>query len=131
MPQLKWDRKSPNGTSEGSVAISASHSLTNEDGKSRWFKADLWGQAYKAANGTGMPWHLHVEAVGVTTVDKEFGTPEEGMQVAQDLLEDMAARMAMDDAKTKEKREKVEALRVEMEQKINDLLGVKAPDQME
>ena len=128
MPQLKWDRKSPNGTSEDSVAISASQGLTNADGKSRWFKAHLWGQAYKAANGISMPWHLHVEAGGMTVLDKEFGTPEEGMQVAQDLLEDMAARIAMDDAKNKEKREKVEALRVKMEQKINDLLGVKALD---
>ena len=127
MPQLKWDRKNPNGTSESSVAISAKHSLTDEDGNSRWFKAHLWGEAYKATSGMGMPWHLHVQSGGVTAVDKNFSTPEEGILVAQGLLDDTAAQLEIENANKREERAKAKAVRVEMVQKIDELLAGMPP----
>ena len=123
MPQLQWEKKSTNGTTDGSVAISAKHSLTYADGNSTWFSAHLWGEASKATSRRGLPWHLHVDSAGMVIMEKDFSTPEEGVLVAQGLLDDTAAQLEIENADKREKRAKAKAVRVEMEQKIDELLA--------
>lgn len=130
MPQLQWNKDSDRHADE-SVAIEAKHSLTYEDGSNSWFRARLTGRPEYVIRDNSNPWHLHVEPGPAKAVDKEFSTPEEGMRVAQHLLDEKVEQVEIENSDKREKIARAKAIRGEMEQKIDELLGLAPPSQME